>query len=175
VTSSIYDIDVTRIDGRLARMSEWRGRTMLIVNVASACGYTPQYRGLEKLYREYRHRGFVVLAFPCNQFGTQEPGTEDQIRRFCEGTYEVTFPMFKKIDVNGEHTHPLFALLKSARKGLLGSESIKWNFTKFLVGPDGEVLRRYGSGDTPEKIDKDVVSALPVPASDAVHPSPAAG
>jgi glutathione peroxidase len=170
MTSSIYDIDVTRIDGTPARMSEWRGQTMLIVNVASACGYTPQYRGLERLYREYKARGFVVLAFPCNQFGGQEPGTEAQIQGFCSGVYEVTFPMFRKIDVNGPDAHPLFAWLKTAKKGLLGSESIKWNFTKFLVGPDGAVLHRYGSNDTPEKIEKDVVSVLSLPASAAAHP-----
>lgn len=169
MTSSVYDFDVTRIDGTPARMSDWRGKTLLIVNVASACGYTPQYRGLERLYREYRHRGFVVLAFPCNQFGGQEPGTEAQIRGFCEGTYEVTFPMFAKIDVNGPNAHPLFAWLKREKRGLLGSESIKWNFTKFLVGPGGEVLRRYGAADTPEKIEDDVVSALPVPTSDVVN------
>lgn len=165
----IYDLDVTRIDGTTTRLSEWQGKAMLIVNVASACGYTPQYRGLEALYRKYKHRGFVVLAFPCNQFGSQEPGTEEQIRRFCEATYDVTFPMFRKVDVNGPNTHPLFELLKREKKGLLGSESIKWNFTKFLVGADGEVLRRYGSADTPEKIEKDVVSALPAAANDAVY------
>lgn len=153
---SLYDFDVTAIDGTAMRMDAWRGKTLLIVNVASACGYTPQYAGLERLYRKYKDHGLVVLGFPCDQFGHQEPGTEAEIQRFCADTYDVTFPLFGKVDVNGSGAHPLFTWLKSRKKGVLGSEAIKWNFTKFLVGPDGEVLRRYGSMDTPERIEKDL-------------------
>jgi len=156
LAASIYDIDVTTLDGTPTRMDAWRDKTLLIVNVASRCGYTPQYEGLERLYRQYRDRGFVVLGFPCNQFGHQEPGTPEQIQEFCSQEYDVTFPLFSRIDVNGERAHPLFRFLKARKKGILGSESIKWNFTKFLVGPTGEVLKRYGSSDTPEKMGADV-------------------
>jgi glutathione peroxidase len=154
--SSLYDFDVTAIDGARQRMDAWRGKTLLIVNVASECGYTPQYAGLERLYRMYKDRGLVVLGFPCDQFGGQEPGSDAEIQRFCTGTYDVTFPLFSKLNVNGDDAHPLFKWLKSQQKGLFGSESIKWNFTKFLVGPDGEVVKRYGSTDTPERIEKDL-------------------
>jgi len=146
---SIYDIDVTTIDGRRVSMTEYRDRVLLIVNVASQCGYTPQYADLEALYREHKDRGLVVMGFPCNQFGAQEPGTAAEIQQFCSRTYGVTFPMFEKVDVNGPNAHPLFVFLKSQKKGILGSEAIKWNFTKFLVSPAGRVVRRYGPGDVP--------------------------
>jgi glutathione peroxidase len=133
---------------------------LLIVNVASQCGYTPQYAGLEMLYREFKERGFAVLGFPCNQFGSQEPGKDADIASFCSKTYDVTFPLFAKVDVNGPAAHPLFRLLKSSRKGLLGTESIKWNFTKFLVDRQGKVVRRYGPGDTPESIRGDLIELL---------------
>jgi glutathione peroxidase len=152
----IYDLTVTAIDGSTRAMASYRGRTLLVVNVASACGYTPQYAGLEALYRRYKGVGLVVLGFPCDQFGHQEPGSDAEIQRFCTATYDVTFPMFSKIKVNGADAHPLYELLKSQKKGALGIELIKWNFTKFLVGPDGAVLARYGPGDTPEAIGKDV-------------------
>jgi len=152
----IYDLTVTAIDGSTRAMASYRGHTLLIVNVASACGYTPQYAGLEALYRKYKDAGLVVLGFPCDQFGHQEPGTDAEIQGFCTATYDVTFPMFSKIQVNGADAHPLYRLLKSQKKGALGLELIKWNFTKFLVGPTGTVLARYGPGDTPEAIEKDI-------------------
>ncbi len=155
---SIYDVDVTAIDGTQRSMSDYRGRTLLIVNVASQCGYTPQYEGLERLYRAQRAHGVEVLGFPCNQFGAQESGTNDEIASFCSLTYDVTFPMFARIDVNGDDTHPLYRILKAAKPGLLGTEAIKWNFTKFLVGPDGTVLARYGPGDTPDAIEADIIA-----------------
>jgi glutathione peroxidase len=132
----------------------------MIVNVASRCGFTPQYAGLEGLYRKYRDRGFTVLAFPCNQFGAQEPGTEEQIQAFCSTTYDVSFPLFAKVDVNGEKAHPLWQYLKGEKPGVLGTEAIKWNFTKFLVGRDGEVLRRYAPNDRPEDLDQAVAAAM---------------
>ena len=156
----LYDIEVTTIDGRTQSLGDYRGKTMLIVNVASQCGYTPQYTGLEALYRKYKDRGLAVLGFPCNQFGRQEPGTEEEIRSFCSLHYDVTFPMFAKIDVNGKDAHPLYRLLKSEQKGILGSETIKWNFTKFLVGPDGEVRKRYAPNETPESLDTDIEQLL---------------
>jgi glutathione peroxidase len=152
----LYDIDVTAIDGTARRLDEYRGRTLLVVNVASQCGFTPQYEGLERLYRAYRDRGFVVLGFPCNQFGAQEPGSPEEIERFCSANYDVTFPLFAKVDVNGPRAHPLFEHLKSERPGLLGTSAIKWNFTKFLIGPDGRVVKRYGPSEAPEKIEPDV-------------------
>ena len=155
---TIYDIEVTTIDGRPQKLDAYRGKTLLIVNVASQCGFTPQYEGLEALYQQHRDKGFAVLGFPCNQFGHQEPGNEAEIQRFCSTTYNVTFPLFAKIDVNGGNAHPLYKHLKSEKKGLLGSEAIKWNFTKFLVGPDGAVLKRYAPTDTPESIGADLKS-----------------
>ena len=154
--NNLYDIPVRTIDGADTTLEPYRGKPLLIVNVASRCGYTPQYKGLEALYREYKDRGLVVLGFPCNQFGRQEPGDENQIRRFCDEYYAVTFPLFAKIDVNGANAHPLYRYLKSAKRGLLGREAIAWNFTKFLVGPSGEVLQRYGPRRKPEDIGKDV-------------------
>lgn len=157
---ALYDIDVQAIDGEWQTMDDFRGRTLLVVNVASACGYTPQYAGLERLYQAYRDRGFVVLGFPCNQFGAQEPGANADIRAFCRTRYEVTFPMFAKVDVNGADAHPLFRWLKSERPGVLGSEAIKWNFTKFLISPEGHVVRRYGPRDTPDSIEPDLRGLL---------------
>jgi len=152
---SFYDIPLTTIDGETTTLDAFRGKLLLIVNVASRCGFTPQYKGLEALHRRHKDQ-VVVLAFPCNQFGRQEPGSESQIRDFCSEYYEVTFPLFAKIDVNGPNTHPLYRHLKSAKKGLLGRETIAWNFTKFLVGRDGTVLKRYASRVSPEAIEKDL-------------------
>jgi glutathione peroxidase len=154
------DIEVTTIDGERVPLSRYKGQTLLIVNVASRCGYTPQYAGLEALYRKYRDKGFAVLGFPCDQFGHQEPGTEQEIRHFCTANYGVTFPMFSKIDVNGSHAHPLYRYLTSQKKGMLGRRAIAWNFTKFLVTRDGEVIRRYGARHTPDAIEKDLAAVL---------------
>jgi glutathione peroxidase len=157
---TLYDIEVTTIDGVRHAMSDYRGRTLLIVNVASQCGYTPQYAGLETLYRTFEPRGFVVLGFPCDQFGHQEPGSEDDIQAFCRQQYDVTFPLFSKVKVNGPDAHPLFRFLTAARAGLFGSRSIKWNFTKFLITPAGEVRRRYGSRTPPDAIRPDIEEIL---------------
>jgi glutathione peroxidase len=156
----IYDIDVKTIDGRPQKLDTYRGKTLLIVNVASQCGFTPQYQGLQHLHDEFKDRNFAVLGFPCNQFGHQEPGTEAEIQSFCSTTYNVTFPMFAKINVNGGDAHPLYSFLKAEKKGILGSESIKWNFTKFLVGPDGSVIKRYAPNDTPASIRADVAQLV---------------
>ena len=158
--ASVYDFDVTTLDRTPRPMADYRGKVLLIVNVASACGFTPQYAGLEALYRKYHHRGFEVLGFPCNQFGAQEPGSAEEIATFCSTKYDVTFPMFAKIDVNGAHAHPLYEHLKAEAPGALGTKGIKWNFTKFLVNARGEVVERYGSSTTPEQIDADVAKAL---------------
>lgn len=154
--TDLYDIPVKTIDGETTTLDRYRGKTMLIVNVASRCGYTPQYAALEVLYRKYKDRDFVVLGFPCNQFGKQEPGSEADIRAFCSGQYGVTFPMFAKIDVNGGDAHPLYRHLKAQKKGLLGRQAIAWNFTKFLVGKNGTVLKRYGPRRKPEDIEEDL-------------------
>lgn len=154
--TTIYDFEVATIDGREQRLELCRDRVLLIVNVASHCGFTPQYAGLEKLYRRYREDGFEVLGFPCNQFGKQEPGSEAEIKSFCEQTYDVSFPMFAKIEVNGPAAHPLYRYLTNSRRGFLGTKRIKWNFTKFLVDRRGDVVRRYGSMVKPEKIEPEV-------------------
>ena len=146
-------------------LCEHAGKVVLIVNTASECGYTPQYEGLEKLYRRYRDKGFIVLGFPANDFGGQEPGTNKQIKQFCEVNYGVSFPMFQKVDVNGPAAHPLFELLKSARRGVLGTAGIKWNFTKFLVNGQGDVVARYAPSDTPERIERDLGALLTPPAT----------
>jgi glutathione peroxidase len=159
--SGIYDIEARGIDGAPHELSEFAGKTLLVVNVASKCGFTPQYEGLEALYRQYAPRGLVVLGFPCNQFGHQEPGDAAEIAKFCSLNYDVTFPMFEKIEVNGENAHPLYRLLKAKAPGILGSEAIKLNFTKFLVGANGEVKKRYAPNDTPEAIGKDLDALLP--------------
>jgi glutathione peroxidase len=156
----LYDIEATTIDGATIGLSAYKGQVLLVVNVASRCGFTPQYAGLEALYRRFKDAGFTVLGFPCDQFGHQEPGDEAEIKRFCATSYDITFPMFAKIDVNGPHTHPLYRLLKSARKGALGTGAIKWNFTKFLVDREGQVQRRYGPATAPEAIEKDVLGLL---------------
>jgi len=150
--ATIYDFNAKTIDGEEQKLSAYRGKTLLIVNVASKCGFTPQYEGLEALYRDFKPKGLVVLGFPCDQFGHQEPGDENEIKNFCSLNYEVTFPLFAKIDVNGPNAHPLYKYLKHEAKGLLGSEAIKWNFTKFLVDSAGSVRKRYAPTDTPESI-----------------------
>jgi glutathione peroxidase len=151
--TELYDIPLTRIDGTQTSLAEYRNKVALIVNTASRCGFTPQYAGLEALYRKYKDQGFVVLGFPCNQFGAQEPGDEAQIAGFCELNYGVTFPMFAKVDVNGPNTHPLFVALKKEAKGVLGSEAIKWNFTKFLLDRSGQVADRMAPLSTPQSLD----------------------
>jgi glutathione peroxidase len=156
----VFDFGAVDINGDRVALDRYRDQVLLIVNVASRCGYTPQYGALESLYRRHRLEGFTVLGFPCNQFGGQEPGSHADIRAFCEERYDVSFPIFSKVDVNGPGTHPLFQFLKTSRRGWLGSPSIKWNFTKFLVGRDGVPLKRYGSTTTPEHIEPDVVKAL---------------
>lgn len=158
--SPIYDIDVETIDGRMEKVGAFAGKAMLVVNVASRCGFTPQYEGLEALYRRYRDRGLVVLGFPCDQFGHQEPGDAAQIQGFCESEYDVTFPLFAKIEVNGERAHPLYRALKSEARGLLGTEAIKWNFTKFLLDKGGAVVGRYAPMAKPENIAKDIEPLL---------------
>ena len=156
----LYEIDLTTIEGTRQRMDRYRGRTLLVVNVASRCGYTPQYAGLERLYRKYQARGFVVLAFPCDQFGHQEPGTDADIKAFCAQQYDVTFPVFAKTFVNGARTHPLFKLLKSEKKGWLGIGTIPWNFTKFLIDRQGNVVERFATRDTPEKIERRIIEVI---------------
>jgi len=158
--TTAYDFTATDIDGRERALREFTGRAVLIVNVASKCGFTPQYRGLEQLWRKHRDTGLAVLGFPCDQFGHQEPGDETEIKAFCSLTYDVTFPLFAKIDVNGAQAHPLFRWLKSEKAGLFGTEAIKWNFTKFLVDRTGQVVKRYAPNDAPDAIDKDVTALL---------------
>ena len=158
--ASVHDFTVNDIWGDSVPLDKYKGEVLLIVNVASQCGFTPQYKGLEELYEKFRDKGLVVLGFPCDQFGHQEPGDEEEIKNFCSLNYDVQFPLFSKIEVNGANTHPLYKYLKGGAKGLLGSEAIKWNFTKFLVGKDGQVVRRYAPTDTPQGIEKDVVAAL---------------
>ena len=156
----IYDFTARDITGMERSLGEFRGQVLLIVNVASRCGFTPQYAGLEALYRKYHERGLSVLGFPCNQFGSQEPGTDADIQSFCSTSFDVSFPMFAKIDVNGAAAHPLYRYLKAAHPGILGTEAIKWNFTKFLVGRDGEVVQRYAPTDKPEDLEQDVAALL---------------
>ncbi len=158
--SEFAEIQVATIDGAPQRMGDYAGKVLLIVNVASKCGCTPQYAGLEALQRRFAERGFEVLGFPCDQFGHQEPGDEEAIKSFCTLKYDVTFPMFAKIEVNGAGAHPLYRYLKKQAPGLLGTEGIKWNFSKFLVGRDGKVLKRYAPTDKPEDIAGDIEKAL---------------
>jgi glutathione peroxidase len=157
---SLYDIDLVTIAGKPQKMAAYRGKTLLIVNVASQCGFTPQYAGLQSLYDKFKDKDFVVLGFPCDQFGHQEPGGEAEIARFCSSSYGVTFPLFAKTEVNGANAHPLYKYLKSEKAGILGTEAIKWNFTKFLVGPDGTVLKRYAPNDKPEAIEAELAARL---------------
>ncbi len=157
--SSLFDFTATTLSGEERRLADYAGQVVLVVNTASRCGFTPQYAGLEALHGQLRDEGFVVLGFPCNQFGSQEPGTEEEIGEFCQLNYGVSFPMFAKVDVNGEHAHPLFEWLKSERKGLLGGR-VRWNFTKFLVGRDGQVVGRYAPNTEPAELEGDVRAAL---------------
>lgn len=157
---SIYDFTVEDITGKQVKLDQYRGKALLIVNTASKCGFTPQYKGLEALYQKLHGKGLEILGFPCNQFGGQEPGTDTEIAQFCELNYGVTFPMFAKVDVNGSDAAPVFKYLKAERPGLLGSEAIKWNFTKFLVDRDGKVVQRFAPNDTPESIAGDIEKVL---------------
>lgn len=158
--TTAYDFSARSIDDKTRTLADFRGQVLLVVNTASQCGFTPQYKGLEALHRKYADKGFAVLGFPSNQFGQQEPGPDTEIAEFCETNYGVSFPMFSKIDVNGENAHPLYHYLTSEKKGLLGSEAVKWNFTKFLVGKDGTVIARYAPTTKPEDLAKDVERAL---------------
>jgi len=160
MTVGIYDFSVSDIDHQSHKLDEYKGKVLLIVNVASKCGLTPQYEGLEAMYRKYRDKGFEILGFPCNQFLHQEPGDEAEIKNFCATEYNVSFPLFSKIDVNGSGTAPLYKHLKDAAPGALNSKTVKWNFTKFLVGADGQVIRRYAPTDKPESIEKDIEALL---------------
>lgn len=157
---SIYSIQAKDIRGKEISLQDYKGKVLLIVNVASRCGFTPQYLGLEELYRKWKDKGLVILGFPCNQFGKQEPGTETEINEFCQKQYQVSFPLFSKIEVNGPHSHPLYQLLKTQAKGMLGSESVKWNFTKFLVDQNGNVVKRFAPIEKPESIEKSIRDLL---------------
>lgn len=159
-TMSIYDFNLTTINGEDISMSKYKDKVLLIVNVASECGFTPQYEGLQKLYEEYKERDFMVLGFPSNEFGGQEPLSNEKIQFFCQGTYDVDFDMFSKIEVNGENASPIYKYLKKQQSGFLWSESIKWNFTKFLVDKNGKVIKRYGSSTKPKSIKKDIEKLL---------------
>ena len=157
---SVYDFEALSITGQPVPLSHYKGQVMLIVNTASACGFTPQFAGLEELHKAYGPRGLAVLGFPCNQFGSQDPGSNEEIAGFCQLNYGVSFPMMSKIDVNGAEAHPLYRWLTAEAPGLLGSKAIKWNFTKFLVGKDGQVLKRYAPQDAPAKLAGDIEAAL---------------
>ena len=159
-TMSIYDYDVQTIEGKEISMQKYKGKTLLIVNVASECGFTPQYKGLEKLYQDYKEKGFMVLGFPSNQFREQEPKSNKEILFFCQGTYDVHFDMFSKIDVNGDNAIPLYKYLKNEKRGIFWTEAIKWNFTKFLVDAQGNVVERYGSATEPADIAEDIEALL---------------
>ena len=158
--TSVYDYSATLADGTTTSLSDYKGQVLLIVNTASKCGFTPQYEGLEKLHATHKDAGFAVLAFPCNQFGSQEPGSTEEIVEFCEMRFQTSFPLFEKIDVNGTNSHPLYKHLKSEVKGLLGTERIKWNFTKFLTNRDGEVVGRFGSQKKPADIESEIIALL---------------
>ena len=158
--ANIYDFDVKNIKGASVKLDTYKGKVLMIVNVASKCGFTPQYKGLEELHKKYASRGLEILGFPCNQFMGQEPGTESEISQFCELNYGVTFPLFAKIDVNGDTTVPLYKYLKAEAPGILGSEAIKWNFTKFLVDRTGKSIKRYAPNDTPESMAGDIEKLL---------------
>jgi glutathione peroxidase len=160
MSSTIYEFSANTLSGKPASLKDYAGKVVLIVNTASKCGLTPQYKGLEQLYKKYKDKGLVILGFPCNQFGKQEPGDASQITEFCEINYGVDFPMFEKIDVNGSGTHPLYAFLKSEKPGILGSQGIKWNFTKFLVDRQGHVVKRFAPATKPEQLEKDVQRLL---------------
>ena len=157
---NIYDFETTSIEGKPAHLSTQRGKVLLVVNTASKCGFTPQFAGLEDLWKEYRDKGLVVLGFPSNQFGSQDPGSNDEIASFCEMNYGVSFPMMAKVDVNGDKAHPLWKWLTAEAPGILGTQSIKWNFTKFLVGKDGKVVKRFAPNDSPQSLKGDIEKAL---------------
>ena len=158
--STVYDFEALQIDGQPVALSQFKGRVLLIVNTASACGFTPQFAGLEALHKSYGDKGLVVLGFPCNQFGAQDKGSNDEIASFCQRNYGVSFPMMAKVEVNGAKAHPLYQWLCEQAPGVLGTKAIKWNFTKFLVGKDGQVLKRYAPTDKPASLDKDILAAL---------------
>jgi len=158
--SSVYDFNAQTIDGKPVALSQFKGQVLLIVNTASACGFTPQFKGLQGLWERYGQQGLTVVGFPSNEFGAQDPGNNDEIASFCEMNYGVNFPMMAKVEVNGSGAHPLWQWLKGEKPGFLGTEAIKWNFTKFLVGRDGQVLKRYAPQDEPDKIAKDIEAAL---------------
>jgi len=158
--NTIYDFEAVQMNGQSLALSQLQGKVMLIVNTASACGFTPQFGGLEKIHQTYKDQGLAVLGFPCNQFGGQDPGSNDAIADFCQVNYGVSFTMMQKVHVNGTEAHPLYQWLCSEAPGLLGSKAIKWNFTKFLVGRDGRVIKRYASMDKPEKMAQDIEAAL---------------
>jgi glutathione peroxidase len=158
--TTVYDFEALQINGKPVALNQFKGKVMLIVNTASACGFTPQFAGLEELHKTYADQGLVVLGFPCNQFGAQDAGSNDDIAEFCQMNYGVSFPMMAKIDVNGSQAHPLYQWLTKEAPGLLGSTSIKWNFTKFLIGKDGTVLKRYAPTDTPASLASDIAAAL---------------
>lgn len=158
--SSVYDFKARGLDGKEIDLKKFEGKVLLIVNTASECGFTPQYKGLEEIYRQFKDKGVEVLGFPCNQFGRQEPGTAEEIGKFCERNFAVSFPLFDKIDVNGDDAHPLFKYLKSEAPGLMGTEAIKWNFTKFLVRKDGTVYKRYAPQTAPKELVKDIEKLL---------------
>ena len=158
--TTVYDFEARQIDGKTVPLGQFKGKVLLIVNTASACGYTPQFGGLEELHKRYGKKGLVVLGFPCNQFGAQDPGSNEEIAQFCQLNYGVSFPMMAKVDVNGPKADPLYQWLAREAPGLLGSTAIKWNFTKFLVGKDGQVLKRYSPQDEPAKLAKDIEAAL---------------
>ncbi len=160
MSDTLYDIEVESIDGKRHALEEYRGKVLLVVNTASQCGFTPQYKGLEALSETFAKEGLVVLGFPCNQFGAQEPGDETEIQEFCDLRYGVQFPMHRKVDVNGDEAHPLFVYLKERAPGVLGSRNVKWNFTKFLVGRDGTVRGRFASTTKPEKLEGPIKKAL---------------
>lgn len=157
---SVHDYEARTIDGQPKKLGDYSGQVLLVVNVASKCGLTPQYEGLEALYRKFKDKGFSILGFPCDQFGHQEPGTEEEIQSFCSLNYDVSFPMFAKIKVNGDDAHPIYKYLKAEKPGVLGTEGIKWNFTKFLIGKNGEVVQRYAPTTKPDAIEKDVAALL---------------
>jgi glutathione peroxidase len=161
--STAYDFTAKTIDGAEQSLADYRGKALLVVNVASKCGFTPQYTGLEALHRKFKDRGFAVLGFPCDQFGHQEPGDENEIKKFCALNYDVSFPLYAKIEVNGDNAHPLYKWLKTEKAGILGTEAIKWNFTKFLIDRTGRVLKRFAPNDTPEKLAKDVALVIEAP------------
>lgn len=160
MSNSVYDFEATTIGGKTVSLGDYKGKALLIVNVASKCGFTPQYTGLEELQKKYADKGFAVLGFPCNQFGSQEPGSENEIQSFCTMNFGVSFPMFSKVDVNGDDAHPLYLYLKDSLPGLLGIKAVKWNFTKFLIDKNGKPIKRYAPQDKPEDIAKDIEEIL---------------